>query len=432
MSAKKKAFFHHEAKGLETYTKSIVLREHESSVAEVIQTFTKSFQLDHPDVDLGRVEVTDSSGNTFQPSDDLFSLLRNKDDCYVVTKKKKPMDAAASPPDVPASKTATTASVPAKDNVASPSKVSSVSSPPSQPASAGATGDMQLDYEQTMRSVDDLVSQRALRRARELCLAVLATDEHRGDIRVLEQLCSIAFQCRQYSSAVTLGERALRGFSSARAGLPPAADDAPLLLSLLRVLQIMCRSQAAAGDHEEALERAAQGLHLLSCCCKLAPASPGGAKLSQLPATVLQGSYSDPHSLRSEVLATPCLVPLTAPPHLAGQQKVFITLELVSHSAAAIIAPHCQLTTHLTTPHCLSIVYLSLCLFCHCPAGLQGGSDEQLVRVRPQRGGGRGGELACGPPLQCRTHALAASLRRDRRRLQQGGCHGSCVSTGLL
>ena len=85
---KKKVFFHYEAKGYETFTKSLLLKENHSSVAEVIQRFISSFHLENPDILLDRVELTDDAGNVFLPTDDLFSLVSNKDDCFVVCKKR--------------------------------------------------------------------------------------------------------------------------------------------------------------------------------------------------------------------------------------------------------------------------------------------------------------------------------------------------------
>lgn len=311
---------------METYSKSIFLREQESSVAEVIQTFTKSFQLDHPEenIALGRVEVTDSSGNTFQPSDDLYALLNNKDDCFVVTKKKAKKATAAPPLPTPSSTAApSTASVSTGKSEGSSSTATSPTA-----SSAGKP----LNYDQAMTSVEELVSQKSLRKARDICQTIVSTAAHRDDIRALEHLCNIAFECRKYSSAVELGEKALRGFVDARARLHKAADNTPLLLSLLHILQTMARSHAEVDDSEEALERAAQGLHLLASCCRMSPSTPCAAKLIQLPATILQGSYSDSMTVRSEVLAAPTIVPLAppqgAPPHIMMRHKALSTLEL--------------------------------------------------------------------------------------------------------
>jgi hypothetical protein len=284
--------------------------------------------------------LTDSSGNIFEPADDLFALLDDKDDCFVVSKKKSKTRAPAPPPAPATSTPSTSTATPPATTANKGASKANTSTGTSAGTGTGTgvpippqSGGKQLDYDQLMTSVDDLVAQKSLRKARDICLIVVSNPAHSNDIRALEHLCTIAFKCRQYSVAVEHGERALQGFVAARAKLQKNANNMPLLLSLLRVLQTVARSHAALDDAEEALERVSQGLHLLASCCRQNPSIPCAAKLSLLPATILQGSYTDSHHLRSEVLASPTIVPLSshasASPTVVAQQKSLITLELV-------------------------------------------------------------------------------------------------------
>jgi hypothetical protein len=343
MSTKKKAFFHYEAKGFETYTKSLFLREKESSVAEIIQTFTKSFQLDHPEIDLGRVEVTDASGNTFGPSDDLYTLLRSKDDCYVVTKKKMKAPAHGAedasskvdskehstlpPPLTPSASLSTPATILAKEKKVQQKVIS--------PAASTSGGGKQIDYHQLMSTVDDLITQKALRKARDICLDVISNSAYRNDTRSLENLCQIAFDCRKYDDAIRYGEQALDCFVETRGQLKKSTDNTPLLVSFLHILLTVARSQAELGDPEEALERTMQGLSLLSGCTKQSSSSSSlsSAKLSQLPATLFTISCSSQYHVQTVVLEANAIVPVTTPkssaPHVISLQNALITLELV-------------------------------------------------------------------------------------------------------
>ena len=294
---------------------------------EVIALFSKAYREDHQEEgdrhQLGVVKITDLSGNTFKNDDDLYELLNSKDDCYVLNKKPK---------------TVTLSEKNSEDLKEELSKLPQAVSCASI-LSEGTVNSSDFNYTQLMSKVDELFSQKALRKARDICLEIISNSDYRNNTRALEHLCHIAFQCKKYDDAIKYGEQALSAFEEARRELSSPTDHAPLVLSFLNILLNVARSQSALGESEEALERIMQGLKLMRCYVKKSGSSNlKNATLDDVPAHVFTSPCSNPIFVQGIVLNSPTIIDVNPPSsksygsqnQLVAQHKALINLELVS------------------------------------------------------------------------------------------------------
>ena len=210
-----------------------------------------------------------------------------------------------------------------------------------------------------MATVDDLISQKSLRKARDLCLGLLSQSTYATDTRVLERLCHIAFLCKKHDQVVQHGEKALLGFQASqernsatvhvkgkkKSAVSVSVSVAPVV-QLLQVLLLVGRSLTELGDKEEALETATQGLLVLRHAAAAYSSTPSSSSKSSpvlpLPPALLRPATtslsSSPHSVTAVVVevGTVQLMPVTSPKGTAAdvlaQQKELITLELVRPS----------------------------------------------------------------------------------------------------
>lgn len=218
---RKKVYLHYESS--ESFT-SMIWVQQDSLVKDVLAEFVRIIGTEQSTpMEVNKIDLTDMDNELIDDEVPLFDLVENKTDLFVVETKR------------------------VKKSTPEPKKVTAE---PKRDTTKDNSKPSSLPRAHSLKSIQDNVSKRKLRKARELCEEVLKISPN--DTTVLEYLSHVSLASGNNERAISCGERILQ-----------LQNNPGTLSNHLGVYLVLAQAHRENEDFEDAIEKAVECLQIL-------------------------------------------------------------------------------------------------------------------------------------------------------------------------